>query len=53
MKHGDTSTHLGIDKKINNPFKPKEDPYDLANKAILTKENIEFCNYIFDKAYRL
>jgi hypothetical protein len=53
IKKGDVSSHLGIEKKVTNPFKKNEDPYDLANKEVLTKENIEFCKLIYDKAYRL
>lgn len=38
---------------MKNPFKEDEDPYGLAKKKILTKENMQFCNLIFSKAERL
>ena len=49
---------VGYDKYTNqhlvkNPFKPSEDPYGLATKRILTKENIRFVQNIYAKASRL
>lgn len=43
-----TNQHLVV-----NPFKPSEDPYGLATKRILTKENIRFVQNIYAKASRL
>lgn len=38
---------------MKNPFKPEEDPLGLSQARILSKQDMQICNYVYAAADRL